>query len=270
MMQKEMLDHVVVVTGGASGIGNASVRAFASQGARVAIWDQSEETATIADSMSREFETTVVGVKTDVAVEGDVHAALRTTLEVFGSVDHLVHGVAIGSGKFGFPFLKLAPSDWHRVLQVNIMGMVHVAHAITPLMVQRQQGSMVFLASVAGQIGSQTDPPYSASKAANINFAQCMAKDLAGHNVRVNTICPGMVKTPLNKSVWQAWYDQAPEADKLDYDEWSHRKIESIVPLKKWQTPEDIANMIYFLSSYRGAHVTGQTINVDGGYVMHW
>jgi NAD(P)-dependent dehydrogenase (short-subunit alcohol dehydrogenase family) len=79
-----------------------------------------------------------------------------------------------------------------------------------------------------------------------------------------------MVKTPLNKSVWQAWYDQAPEADKLDYDEWSHRKIESIVPLKKWQMPEDIANMIYFLSSYRGAHVTGQTINVDGGYVMHW
>jgi 2-hydroxycyclohexanecarboxyl-CoA dehydrogenase len=269
-MQKEMLDHVVVVTGGASGIGNASVRAFASQGAKVAIWDQSEETSAIANAMSREFETTVIGVTTDVATESDVDAALQTTLEMFGSIDHLVHGVAIGSGKFGFPFLKLAPRDWHRVLQVNIMGMVHVAHAITPVMVQRRQGSMVFLASVAGQIGSQTDPPYSASKAANINFAQCMAKDLAGHNVRVNTICPGMVKTPLNKSVWQAWYDQASESEKLDYDEWSRRKIESIVPLKKWQTPEDIANMIYFLSSSRGAHVTGQTINVDGGYVMHW
>jgi 2-hydroxycyclohexanecarboxyl-CoA dehydrogenase len=128
----------------------------------------------------------------------------------------------------------------------------------------------VFVASVAGQIGSQTDPPYSASKAANINFAQCLAKDLAPHGVRVNTVCPGMVQTPLNRAVWQAWHDQSPVAERLTYEEWSDRKIRAVVPLRRWQTPESIADMIVFLSSDRAAHVTGQTINVDGGFVMHW
>jgi 2-hydroxycyclohexanecarboxyl-CoA dehydrogenase len=129
---------------------------------------------------------------------------------------------------------------------------------------------MVFLGSVAGQIGSQTDPPYSASKAAGINFAQCLAKDLAPHGVRVNTVCPGMVRTTLNRSVWQGWHDQADRADRLSYEEWSERKIRAVVPLGRWQTPESIADMIVFLSSNRAGHVTGQTINVDGGFVMHW
>ena len=129
---------------------------------------------------------------------------------------------------------------------------------------------MVFIASVAGQIGSQTDPPYSASKAANINFAQCLAKDLAPHNVRVNTVCPGMVQTPLNRGTWQAWHELAAPEDRLDYEEWGRRKLRAMVPLGKWQTPEAIADMIVFLSSDRACHVTGQTINVDGGFVMHW
>ena len=145
-----------------------------------------------------------------------------------------------------------------------------LAHAVALGMVERKMGTMVFIASVAGQIGSQTDPPYSASKAANINFAQCMAKDLAPHGVRVNTVCPGMVQTPLNRSVWQAWHDQAAPAERLSYEEWSARKIAAIVPLRRWQTPEAIADMVVFLSSDRAAHVTGQTINVDGGFVMHW
>ncbi|HAW28938.1 MAG TPA: oxidoreductase, partial [Planctomycetaceae bacterium] len=120
------------------------------------------------------------------------------------------------------------------------------------------------------QIGSQTDPPYSASKAANINFAQCLAKDLAPLGIRVNSVCPGMVQTPLNQSVWQAWNDrQAPENQK-SYADWAGEKIRQLVPLQRWQTPEDIADMIVFLSSDRAAQVTGQTINVDGGFVMHW
>jgi 2-hydroxycyclohexanecarboxyl-CoA dehydrogenase len=137
-------------------------------------------------------------------------------------------------------------------------------------MIERGRGTMVFIASVAGQIGSQTDPPYSASKAANINFAQCLAKDLAPRGVRVNTVCPGMVQTPLNRSVWQAWHDAAPPGERMPYEQWSEHKIRSVVPLGRWQTPEAIADMIVFLSSDRAAHVTGQTINVDGGFVMHW
>ena len=138
-----------------------------------------------------------------------------------------------------------------------------------PALRNRKAGSIVFLSSVAGQIGSQTDPPYSATKAANINFAQCMAKDLAAHNVRVNSVCPGMVKTPLNESVWKSWLDQQPPERQLSYDDWAADKISRVVPLGRWQTPEHIAAMIVFLSSSRASEVTGQTINVDGGCVMH-
>ena len=97
-----------------------------------------------------------------------------------------------------------------------------------------------------------------------------MAKDLAPEGIRVNSLCPGMVQTALNKSVWQAWNNQQPAEDKRSYENWADEKVQNIVPLKKWQRPEDIADMAVFLSSDRAAHVTGQTINVDGGYVMHW
>ncbi|MFM8271221.1 MAG: SDR family NAD(P)-dependent oxidoreductase, partial [Gemmata sp.] len=188
----------------------------------------------------------------------------------FGAVDHLVYAVGIGSGKFGFPFWRLDPGDWARVLDVNLTGAARVAHAFAPRFAERKAGTMLFLASVAGQIGSQTDPPYSASKAGLINFAQCAAKDLAPFGVRVNTLCPGMIKTPLNRSVWQAWADRQPPEARTDYDTWAADKIAKLVPLQRWQTPEDVAAMAVFLASARAANVTGQTINVDGGYVMHW
>lgn len=153
---------------------------------------------------------------------------------------------------------------------MNLIGAANVAHAFAPRMAEARKGTMLFLASVAGQIGSQTDPPYSASKAGVINFMQCAAKDLAPFGVRVNALCPGMVKTPLNKSVWQAWADQQPSELRKDYDAWAAEKIAKVVPLNRWQTPEDVAAMAVFLASARAANVTGQTVNVDGGFVMHW
>jgi 2-hydroxycyclohexanecarboxyl-CoA dehydrogenase len=119
-------------------------------------------------------------------------------------------------------------------------------------------------------MGSPTDPPYSASKAANINFAQCMAKDLAPWNVRVNSVCPGMVQTPLNQSVWRSWNERQPENQKRSWEEWAEDKIQKVIPLGRWQKAEDIAAMIVFLCSAKASEITGQTINVDGGCVMHW
>ena len=269
-MDLNLKTHVVVVTGGGSGIGRASALTFAAEGANVAVWDLGDRAKKVAEEIQKAFPVRSIGIPADVTDESVVLAATDQTTEVLGQINHLVHAAGVGSGKFGFPFTNLRPNDWLRVLQVNVMGMVHVAHAIAPGMMERQNGTMVFVASVAGQMGSQTDPPYSASKAANINFAQCMAKDLAAKGVRANTVCPGMVQTPLNRSVWQAWHDRTPPAEQLSYEEWSQRKIRAVVPLGQWQTPEAVADMIVFLSSDRSAHVTGQTINVDGGFVMHW
>ena len=268
-MEMNLAEHVAIITGGASGIGLATAKAFANEGAHLAIWDRASEDVSLMRDLKGEHAIDCAYWQVDVT---DAAALLRTaeaTYARFGRIDHLVHAAAIGSGKYGFPFTNLRPTDWHDVIDVNIMGTVNVAHTVTPFFTRQAAGTMVFIASVAGQMGSQTDPPYSASKAANINFAQCMAKDLARQGVRVNSVCPGMVATPLNRGVWEAWYRQAPAEDRIDYETWAERKIQQVCPLGKWQTPEAVADMVVFLSSDRASCVVGQTINVDGGFVMH-
>jgi NAD(P)-dependent dehydrogenase (short-subunit alcohol dehydrogenase family) len=269
-MDLQLSGHVAVVTGGASGIGLATAYRFAAEGAHVAIWDLDPEVQQRAQEIKDSHGVRTVGLRVDVRSEPSIAQALLTTLNSFDSIDHLVHSAAIGSSKFGFPFTNLVPEDWMKTLDVNILGMVRVATAMSPKLIASRSGTCVFVGSVAGQIGSQTDPPYSASKAAMINFAQCMAKDLAVHQVRVNTVCPGMVQTNLNRSVWKSWCDRTQPSEQLDYDTWAQRKISQLIPLGKWQTAEEIAAMIVFLSSPMTGSVTGQTINVDGGYVMHW
>jgi 2-hydroxycyclohexanecarboxyl-CoA dehydrogenase len=253
-MDLQLAGQVAVVTGGASGIGLACVEGLKQEGCRVAVWD----VAAGADW------------RVDVSDYVAVRAAAKATEERLGPIGHVVHAAAVGSGRFGFPFTNVDPGDWKRVLEVNVMGMVHVAQAVAPGMMERKRGTLVFIGSIAGQIGSQTDPPYSASKAANLNFAQCLAKDLAPHGVRVNTVNPGMVKTPLNENVWRAWNAQQPEERRKSYVDWGDEKVRAVAPLGRWQGTEDIADMVVFLSSERARQITGQTINVDGGQVMHW
>lgn len=254
-----MAGRVVLVTGGASGIGAACATAFAAADDVVVVWDLQRSTDPAVHA----------SLTVDITDYQAVQQAAQTTEAEVGPIASVVHAAAIGSGKFGFPFTNLHPDDWRRVLEVNIMGTTHVAHAVAPLMRERRAGAFVMISSVAGQIGSPTDPPYSASKAAMINFAQVMARDLAADNIRVNTICPGMVQTPLNRSVWQAWNDSQPEEQRRSYEEWAGDKVKKLIPLGRWQKPEHIAATAFFLCSDAASEITGQTINVDGGFVMH-
>lgn len=261
-MDLGLAGQVAVVVGAARGLGHAIAAAFAAEGARVALLDLSPDVHTAAEQPGG------TGWVVDVTDYAAVRAAADAVRSHFSRVDHVVFAAGVGSGKFGFPFWNLDPADWPRVLSVNLVGAVNVAHAFAPRLAEQRSGTLLFLASVAGQIGSQTDPPYSASKAGLINFAQCAAKDLAPFGVRVNTLNPGMVKTPLNRAVWQAWADRQPPEARQGYEAWAAEKIAKLVPLNRWQTPEDIAAMAVFLASERAANITGQAVNVDGGYVI--
>jgi NAD(P)-dependent dehydrogenase (short-subunit alcohol dehydrogenase family) len=264
-MNLDLHNHDALVFGAASGIGRAIAQAFAAEGARVAMVDIDPQVREAAAASSGQVEPWIC----DAADFEAVQATVESVRDKWGAPRHIVYATGRGSGKHGFPFWNLVPSDWPAVLAVNLLGAVNVAHACGPLLALQKQGTMLFLSSVAGQIGSQTDPPYSAAKAALINFAQVAAKDLAPFGVRVNVISPGMVETPLNRAVWKAWHDQQPPELKRSYDEWAGEKVRRVAPLGGWQTPEEIASLAVYLASDHARNITGQTLNVDGGQVMH-
>jgi glucose 1-dehydrogenase/sorbitol-6-phosphate 2-dehydrogenase len=242
----------VAVFGMASGIGRAIAEGFVAEGCVVQGFDRIAHPS---------IDTTV----------GDVTSTAQVAAFAagFDRVDHIVYCVGVGSGKFGFPFWNLEPEDWPRVLDVNLTGAVRAAHAFAPKLIARGAGSMLFLVSVAGQMGSQTDPPYSAAKAGLINFVHCAAKDLGPHGIRVNALAPGMVKTDLNRAVWAAGQQRLDPAQRQDYDSWADEKIRKVSHLGRWQTPPEYAAMACYLASDHARNITGQTLNIDGGQVMH-
>ncbi|MGI8601800.1 MAG: SDR family NAD(P)-dependent oxidoreductase [Verrucomicrobiales bacterium] len=251
-MNLNLQGQSAVVFGSAHGIGRAIAEEFLAEGCRVRGFDRVKESG----------QDTTQG---DVTSYDQVCAFAADA----GTVNHVVFSVGAGSGKFGFPFWNLHPADWVRVLEINLIGAVNVAHAFAPKLIAHGSGSMLFLVSVAGQMGSQTDPPYSAAKAGLINFTQCAAKDLAPHGIRVNALSPGMVKTALNESVWKAGQARLPESERQTYAAWAEEKIRKLAPLGRWQTPAECAAMAVFLASDHARNITGQTINIDGGQVMH-
>ncbi|MCC6511811.1 MAG: SDR family oxidoreductase [Pirellulaceae bacterium] len=268
-MDLGLQNQLAIVVGGARGIGLATAQLLLEEGAKVELWDYAQSVHQTAEELQASFPNRVSARQVNIVDAEACTSAVEAAAGAHGRIDHLILAAAIGSGKFGFPFTNLKPADWHRVIEVNILGTANIAHAIAPRLIEQRSGTLTLLGSVAGQIGSQTDPPYSASKAANINFMQCMAKDLAPYDVRVNLINPGMVQTDLNRSVWQGWHDQQPIDQRRSYEDWAGEKVRKVIPLGRWQTAEDIANVIAFLISPRARNITGQAINVDGGFVMH-
>ncbi len=260
-MELQLTNQTAVIFGAANGIGRAIAETFQAEGCRLCAFDR--------DASVTDLPNVASAFSGDATDYEQVRAASSQFAADCGAIHHIVHAIGIGSGRFGFPFWNLEPSDWRRVIDVNLNTAVHVAHAVAPYLTGQKQGSLLFLTSVAGQIGSQTDPPYSAAKAGLINFMQVAAKDFARYGVRANCLSPGMVKTRLNQSVWAAGQQQLPEAGRQTYDEWADEKIKLIAPLGEWQTPPEFAAMATYLASDHARNITGQTINIDGGQVMH-
>jgi len=250
-MKLNLEGQSVAVFGAANGIGRAIAEGFIAEGCHVLGFDRTANASFIVTGDATNYDQ------------------VQSFADRFEAIDHVIYSVGAGSGKFGFPFWNLHPNDWAHVLDINLIGAVRVAHAFAPKLIERRSGSMLFLVSVAGQIGSQTDPPYSAAKAGLINFTQCAAKDLAPHGIRVNALSPGMVKTDLNQAVWSASQQHLPEAERQTYAAWADEKIRKVSPLGRWQQPAEYAAMATFLASHNAKNITGQTLNIDGGQVMH-
>lgn len=267
-MDLQLTNDVAVVIGGAQGIGGAIADAAGQEGMKVAVLDIHADTQQTAAAIGQRRQVETAGIHADVTDEVSLAAAAEQVRQSLGGADHLFVAAGAGSGKYGFPFWNLEPDDWPRVLDINLVGVVRSLHVFREQLLASAHGTALLISSVAAQIGSQTDPPYSAAKAAVLNFTQCAARDMAEHGVRVNAISPGMIRTTLNRSVWQAWHDRQPEDQQQDYDTWAQEKIERISLLGRWQTPEDVAAAAIFLASPRAQNITGQTINVDGGQVM--
>lgn len=256
-MNLHLSEQSVAIFGASRGIGRAIAEAFKQEGCHVHGFDRDTSVAP-ADPRHPTFQG-------DVCQYQEVSAFARSITPI----DHVVFCVGVGSGKFGFPFWNLDPSDWARTLEINLIAAVNVAHAFAPDMAKRRTGTFLFLTSVAGQMGSQTDPPYSAAKAGLINFMQAAAKDLAPFGVRANALSPGMVKTDLNESVWRAGQQNLPPHERQTYETWAGDKIRKIAPLARWQTPPEFGAMAVYLASNHALNITGQTINIDGGQIMH-
>jgi NAD(P)-dependent dehydrogenase (short-subunit alcohol dehydrogenase family) len=272
----------ILIIGAAQGIGQAIARTFAADHYHVILADLSESVYDTVHQIREDLPpaslaATVLDATDLKAVEQLAENITELLPDAQQNLQHVVYSAGAGSGKFGFPFWNMHPADWKRVLDVNLMGAVNVAHAFSKVLranlrdnsTKVVDSTLLFIASIAGQMGSQTDPPYSAAKAGLINFMQVVAKDLAPFGIRANAISPGMIQTSLTRSVWQAWNDQQAEHDKIDYKQWGQDKLNNICPLARWQTPEEIAATALFLASTGAANITGQTINVDGGIIMH-
>jgi 2-hydroxycyclohexanecarboxyl-CoA dehydrogenase len=243
--------RTALVTGGASGIGAATARRLAAEGARVAIGDLNEQGA-------RELAGELDGFAChlDVADTRSVASAVAATVEALGEIDVLVNNA--GTDRFSF-FVNTDEELWDFVLAVNLRGVLAVTHAVLGSMQGRRSGSIVNVASEAGRVGSQGSVVYSAAKAGVIGFTKAIAREAARYQVRCNAVAPGPIETPL--------LNAAP----LMLGEVGERLKAAMVnatALGRSGQPEEVAAAIAFLASEDASYVTGQTLNVSGGLSM--
>jgi len=244
-MDLQLRDKVVVVTGGASGIGLVTARTFAGEGARLVLGDVN---AGALDAVAAELGA--VGQVVDVREYAQCERLVARAVEAHGRVDVLVNSAGVG----GIPrlFIESAPDDgdWDAMLDINLRGTMHCCRAVAERMIAQRSGRIVNLASEAGKGNEKRIVVYGATKGGVIALTKGLAIELGRFGITVNAVCPGVTRTPMTSYI----------TDDMER-EWSR-----YYPLGRLGRPEDIAPMIAFLASSSASWITGQAISVNGGF----
>ena len=241
--------RVAVVTGGARGIGRQIALLFAKEGADIAICDVNAE---ILGQTAKEIESLGRGVVTgvvDVTKPDQVDAFVQKTLDKFKKIDILVNNAGITRDGL---LVRMSESDWDLVLNVNLKGAFNCIKAVSKIMMKQRDGRIVNMASIIGIMGNAGQANYAASKGGLIALTKTVAKELSSRNVRANAIAPGFIQTDMTAKL-----SDEVKGEMLKF-----------VPLGKFGTVQDVANLALFLVSDDSAYITGQVIQVDGGMVM--
>ena len=248
MPNERFKGKVSIVTGSGQGIGREIALAMAREGAWGVIADWNESKAQEVASEIAASGGIAIPLKVDVSDPDQVEAMVRQTLERFGRIDILVNNAGIGHVK---PFLSITLEEWNRVLGIDLTGQFLCAQAVARVMVQQGGGRIVNVASISGERGGTGRAAYGAAKAGVILLTKVMAVELAAKGIGVNAISPGPTET-----------DQVREC----HDDATRAAYHSVLPIKRYATPSEIANAALFLASQEASFVSGHILNVDGGF----
>jgi len=248
---KRLEGKSAIVTGAASGIGRATAILFAQHGASVVCVDRAAEVEATAETI-RKAGGRVIALNKDVANETDVAEFVQAAVKAHGGLDVCYANAGISGGLPNMD--ELTMEDWHRVLNVNLIGAFLTVKHASRIMVKAKKGSIICTASVAGIRSGAGGITYSASKAGVISLVQTVANQLGGSGVRINAICPGLIETGMTKPI----FDRARERG-------TQHKIGQLNPLRRYGRPEEIAGAALFLASDDSSYVNGIALPVDGG-----
>jgi meso-butanediol dehydrogenase / (S,S)-butanediol dehydrogenase / diacetyl reductase len=256
MSDRSLEDRVALITGAGSGIGRGIASVLAHEGATLVLTDLDEDRArAVADELG------ATALRHDVTSWTSCQAVVDHTLKSHGQIDILVNNAGVSRS---VPFHELDEAEWDRVQNVNVKGVFLTTRAVVPHMMERRRGSIINISSMVGKEAIPLFVHYSASKFAVIGLTQGLAKEMAPYDVRVNAVCPGVVRTPL----WEPLLEQLSATKGITRDQAWQEFVDGI-PLGRPQEPEDIGEAVAFLASDRARNMTGQGINVTGGMQLH-
>jgi 2-hydroxycyclohexanecarboxyl-CoA dehydrogenase len=250
MPDTDIQPRIVLVTGGARGIGRAIVETLASEGHRIAVADILEGEATATANAVRGFP-----IHIDVSDTASVDRGVGRVEHELGPVDILVNNAGWDDFR---PFLETDEALWDRVIEINFKGCLRMSHRVVPGMVERGYGRVVNIGSDAARVGSSLEAVYSGAKGAVISFTKTLAREVARHGVTANTVCPGPTETALLEQMAGAGDAAARTRDAL----------RRAVPMRRLGQPHDVASAVAFLASDGAGFITGQTLSVSGGLTM--